>query len=204
MHTEAVAYLKKSDKTLGRLIERVGPITLTPNPKQNPYAALVESVVYQQLTGKAAATIFGRVKALYPKSKFPKPEDILKTKDTDLRSAGLSGAKTLAIKDIAQKTLDGVVPTSRVIQNWDNEKIIEHLTTIRGVGQWTVEMFLIFTLGRPDVLPSGDYGVRKGFALTYKKQELPTPKELLAYGEKWKPFRTAAAWYLWRSLDLNK
>lgn len=193
--------LAEMDRVLGRLIRQVGPMTLKPQLRQSPYEALVESVVYQQLTGKAAATIFSRVLEIFGTKKAPKPELILKTPDSAFRLAGLSGAKTAAIKDIAAKFIEGVVPTSRQIQKLSDEEIVNRLTAIRGVGPWTVEMLLIFKMGRPDVLPSTDYGVRKGFALTYRREELPTPKELLAYGERWRPFRTTAAWYLWRSLD---
>ncbi len=201
MDSKSVRALCKLDKTMAKLIQSVGPITLQPQLKQSPYEALVEAVVYQQLTGKAAATIFARVKALFPKQRFPKPKDILKTSAHKFRSAGLSAAKTAAIKDIAQKTIQKVVPSSKQISKLSNDEIMERLTSIRGVGPWTIEMLLIFKLGRTDVLPVSDYGVRKGFAKTYKRKELPTPKELSAFGERWKPFRTTAAWYLWRSLD---
>jgi 3-methyladenine DNA glycosylase/8-oxoguanine DNA glycosylase len=137
-------------------------------------------------------------------SRFPTPEELLNTPDERLRRAGLSRAKTAAMKDIAAKTLTGVVPSSREIARMSEAEIIERLTTIRGVGPWTVEMLLIFTLGRADVLPTTDYGVRKGFALTYGWKELPTPKELLEYGERWRPHRTTAAWYCWRALELPK
>lgn len=196
------------DRTLGRLIQTVhqkmDPIALVPQARQSPYQALVESVVYQQLTGKAAATILARVVGLFPKRRFPKPEDILATPDELLRSAGLSRAKALAIKDIAAKTLEGVVPTSRGISRLEDGEILSRLTSIRGVGPWTVEMLLIFKLGRPDILPVTDYGVRKGFALAYRKRELPTPRQLMEYGTRWQPYRTTAAWYLWRAADLGK
>src|SRR5262249_12254088 len=159
---------------------------------------------YQQLNGTAAATILGRVKAIYPNRRFPTPEEILETPDARLRAAGLSRAKSAAIKDIAAKTIAGVVPTSRAISKMTNAEIIERLSTVRGVGPWTVEMLLIFTLGRTDVLPVTDYGVRKGFAATYGWKQLPTPKELLEHGEKWRPHRTTAAWYFWRALELKE
>ena len=165
--------------------------------------ALVSAVAYQQLNGTAAATILGRVKALYPGRSFPAPEDLLRTPDEHLRGAGLSRAKVAAIKDIAAKTVAGVVPTSTAITRMDDGTILERLTTIRGVGPWTVEMLLI-KLGRPDVLSATDYGLRQGFALVYRRKELPTPAELLAHGEIWRPFRTVASWYLWRSVDLLK
>jgi 3-methyladenine DNA glycosylase/8-oxoguanine DNA glycosylase len=186
---------------MGRLIKKIGPCQWKPNKRRSPFETLVKSVAYQQLNGTAAATIFGRVKALYPGHRFPTPEDLLSTPDETLRSAGLSRAKVAAIKDIAAKTIEGVVPDSRTIARMDNEIILERLTTIRGVGPWTVEMLLIFKLGRTDVLPATDYGVRKGFAVTYKLKDLPSSKELLAHGEKWRPYRSFAAWYLWRALD---
>ncbi len=204
MTEAALKHLRSSDKIMGQLIRKVGPCALRPQHRRNPYESLIRSVVYQQLNGVAAATIFGRVKALFPESRFPTPNDLLETPDERLRGAGLSRAKTAAMKDIAAKTLAGVVPSSREIARMSEAEIIEHLTTIRGVGRWTVEMLLIFTLGRTDVLPVTDYGVRKGFALTYGWKELPTPKELLEYGERWRPHRTTAAWYCWRALDLPK
>jgi DNA-3-methyladenine glycosylase II len=159
-------------------------------------------VTFQQLNGTAAETIFSRVLALYPGQKFPTPEDLLATPDEKLRAAGLSRNKTAAVKDIAAKTLDGTVPDSRTIRKLSNEEILQRLTIVRGVGPWTVEMLLMFTLGREDVLPVTDFGVRKGFALTYGLAELPTPAALLAHGEKWRPHRTTASWYLWRAVDM--
>jgi DNA-3-methyladenine glycosylase II len=202
MDEETIRYLSNADKVLGRLIRKVGSCTLKPERNVSPFQSLVRSVAYQQLTGKAAATILGRVKNLFPTRPFPEPEDLVKIPDEQLRAAGLSRAKIAAVKDIAAKTLSGVVPDSKAIRKMSNEEILERLTTIRGVGPWTVEMLLMFRLGREDVLPATDYGVRKGFALTYKLDELPTPKELLAHGEKWRPYRTTAAWYMWRALDL--
>ena len=202
MNEETIRYLSKADKVLGRLIRKVGPCTLKPERNCSPFQSLVRSVAYQQLTGKAAATILGRVKNLFPTQRFPEPEDLLKTSDEQLRAAGLSRAKIAAVKDIAAKTLEGVVPDSKTIRKMSNEEILQRLTAIRGVGSWTVEMLLMFRLGREDVLPATDYGVRKGFALTYELEDLPTPQELLAHGEKWRPYRTTASWYLWRALDL--
>ncbi len=202
MNEETLQHLSAADKILARLIRKVGPCTLKPQRNCSPFQSLVQSVAYQQLTGKAAATILGRVKDLFPTQSFPEPEDLVNTPDEQLRAAGLSRAKVAAVKDIAAKTLSGVVPTSREIRKLSNEEILERLTSIRGVGPWTVEMLLMFRLGRPDVLPVTDYGVRKGFALTYKLDELPTPQELLAHGEKWRPYRTTAAWYMWRALEL--
>jgi DNA-3-methyladenine glycosylase II len=202
MNATAVKHLQRADQTLARIIKRVGPCPLAPRRGVPPWQALVRSVAYQQLNGKAAETIFSRFLALFPDTKFPTPEQIGAAPETRLRSAGLSRAKTAAIKDIAAKTLAGVVPPRRAIAKLSDAEIIERLTTIRGVGPWTVEMLLMFTLGRPDVLPATDYGVRSGFARVYGLKELPAPQELLAHGERWRPHRTVAAWYLWRALEL--
>ena len=201
MSEEAIKHLTQADKVLGRLIKKIGPCGWKPDKRRSPFEALVQSVAYQQLNGTAAATIFGRVKALYPGRRFPSPEELLATPDESLRGAGLSRAKVAAIKDIAAKTLTGVVPTSRAIARMESDLIVSQLTTIRGVGPWTVEMLLMFKLGRVDILPTTDYGVRKGFALTYGLKDLPTPTDLLEHGEKWRPYRSIAAWYLWRALD---
>jgi len=186
------------------VIQEVGPGDV-PFPRGvNPYRTLATAVAHQQLTGKAANTILGRVISLYPGKKFPTPQDLVRTPDRKLRGAGLSRAKVAAVKDIAAKTIEGVVPTPRAMAKMSDLEIIERLTSIRGVGPWTVEMMLIFTLGRPDVLPATDYGVRRGFAMTYRLRELPSPREVLAFGERWKPHRSAAAWYLWRATELLK
>jgi DNA-3-methyladenine glycosylase II len=201
MSAEAIQHLSRADKVMGRLIRQIGPCAWKPDRRPSPFQALVRAVTYQQLNGIAAKTIFGRVKALYPGKPFPTPEDLLATPDEMLRGAGLSRAKVASIKDIAAKTVAGVVPTSRAIARMENEIIIERLTSIRGVGQWTVEMLLMFKLGRTDVLPATDFGVRKGFSVAYKLKDLPAPKDLLAHGERWRPYRSYAAWYLWRALD---
>ncbi len=202
MTEEAILYLSKIDKTLARLIRKVGPCTIQVQKRRTPFHALVRAVTYQQLHASAAEAIFGRLKALYPGRRFPTPEEILATADEKLRTVGLSRAKTASIKDIAAKTIAGVVPTSRQIAKLSESEILERLTSIRGVGPWTVEMLLIFTLGRPDVLPVTDYGVRKGFARTYGWKDLPRPGELLEFGERWRPHRSTAAWYFWRAVEL--
>lgn len=199
----AIQHLSRADKTLARLIKKAGPCTMKLRRRRSPFEALVHSVAHQQLNGTAAATILGRVKALYPHRRFPTPHDLLATPDARLRQAGLSRAKIASVKDIAAKTIGRVVPASRAMAQLTDAQIIERLTAVRGVGQWTVEMLLMFTLGREDILPATDYGVRKGFALAYGWKELPTPKELLAYGERWRPYRSTAAWYLWRALELE-
>lgn len=201
MTTEAITHLKAVDKVMAGIIRSVGPCTLKPRRQISPFEALVQSVMFQQLNGNAAQTILGRFKKLH-NGRMPAPEELLKTSEEQLRAAGLSRAKVLAIRDIASKAVAGLVPDRAKARQLSDPQLVEILTEIRGVGPWTVEMMLIFTLGRTDVLPSTDYGVRQGFARAYKWKELPTPKELMAEGEKWKPFRTTAAWYLWRVLEL--
>jgi len=201
MHEAAIEHLTKADKVLARLIRRVGPCELMPRKRCSPFQALVQSVAHQQLNGTAANTILERVMALYPRRKFPTPDDVLATPDEKLRGAGLSRAKVASIKDIAAKTVEGVVPPARTIAKMPDAEILERLTTIRGVGLWTVEMLLIFKLGRLDVLPATDFGVRKGFAMAFVRDALPKPAELLEHGERWRPYRSIASWYLWRGLD---
>jgi 3-methyladenine DNA glycosylase/8-oxoguanine DNA glycosylase len=186
---------------MAELIARSRRYNITPAVSLRPFDALAESIAYQQLSGKAAATIFGRVRALYPKRKWLDPELLLATPDEKLRAAGLSRAKTAALKDLAAKTIDGTVPTGRALIRMTDDEIIMRLTTVRGIGRWTVEMLLLFDLGRPDVWPVDDYGVRKGFAKTFGRRQLPTPKQLMKFGEKWRPYRSVAAWYFWRALD---
>jgi 3-methyladenine DNA glycosylase/8-oxoguanine DNA glycosylase len=180
---------------------------------QNIFEALLESITYQQLNGKVAAIILERVKQLFPENSkrlrtrrglvtgFPTPEQILATSEERLLSAGLSRAKMLAIRDLAAKTLDGTVPTVKEAHRMSDDELVERLTAVRGIGRWTVEMLLMFRLGRPDVLPVDDYGVRKGFAVMRKLPDLPKPKQLLAYGERWRPYRSVASWYMWRAAD---
>jgi DNA-3-methyladenine glycosylase II len=198
----AVRALAAADPPLGRLIARVGPCRLELDAIQSPFASLAEAIVYQQLTGRAAATIHGRFVDLFRPRRFPRPADVLGQEDATLRSAGLSRAKVTALKDLAAKTLDGTVPPLRVLRRLDEEEIIEALTRVRGVGRWTAEMLLIFRLGRTDVLPAGDYGIRKGFRLAFGTRALPTPQQVLRRGERWRPYRTVASWYLWRALEL--
>ena len=166
-----------------------------------PFDALAESIAYQQLSGKAAATIWGRVRALYPRRKYLDPKLVLETLDERFRAAGLSRSKIAALKDLAAKTLDGTVPSARALARMTDEEIVTRLITVRGIGRWTVEMLLLFDLARPDIWPVHDYGVRKGFAKTFGRRKLPTPKQLLKFGEKWRPYRSVAAWYFWRALD---
>jgi 3-methyladenine DNA glycosylase/8-oxoguanine DNA glycosylase len=197
----AVGALARADPPLGSLIERVGPCVLELDAIQSPFASLAEAIVYQQLTGRAAATIHRRFVALFRPRRFPSPDDVLAAPDEALRAAGLSRAKVAALKDLARRTGDGTVPPLRALRKMEEEEIVERLTRVRGVGRWTVEMLLIFRLGRPDVLPAGDYGIRKGFARTFRTRALPTPRQVLRRGERWRPYRTVASWYLWRALD---
>jgi 3-methyladenine DNA glycosylase/8-oxoguanine DNA glycosylase len=186
---------------MAQLIRDSRRYDITPPVLIRPFDALAESIAYQQLSGKAAATIWKRVRALYPKGKWLNPAKVLATPDEMLRAAGLSRAKTAALKDLAAKTIDGTVPSGRALIRMNDDEIIARLTQVRGIGRWTVEMLLLFDLGRPDVWPVDDYGVRKGFAKTFRKRKLPTPKQLTKHGEKWRPYRSVAAWYFWRALD---
>jgi DNA-3-methyladenine glycosylase II len=203
-HELAHQHLANTDPRMAALIARSLPYNVKPALSIRPFDALAESIAYQQLSGKAAATIFGRVRALYPRRKYLDPEKILATPDKAFRAAGLSRNKIAALKDLAAKTIDGTVPSSRAIIRMSDEEIIARLITVRGIGRWTVEMLLLFDLGRPDVWPVDDYGVRKGFAKTFGRRKLPTPKELMKFGEKWRPYRSVAAWYFWRALDAPK
>ena len=208
---EAQAYLAARDAKLGALMERAGPFTMKLDPAPSPFESLLESILYQQLHGKAAATIHGRVREYFRGD--PTPELMLDTPDERLRAVGVSGNKIKAFKDLAAKTLDGTVPSHAAIKKLTDAEIIERLTAVRGIGAWTVEMLLMFRLGRPDVFPVTDYGVRKGFALTFMKvpksralaaADLPKADLMLRRARKWSPFRSVASWYLWRACDLAR
>jgi DNA-3-methyladenine glycosylase II len=222
----AIRELSAADPKLGRLIQRAGPFTMRIASAQSPFEALVESIVYQQLNGKAAATIHRRLlesfgPTLPPNSieatalaiglPHPTPQQILDCPNEQLRAAGLSANKALALRDLAAKTIDGTVPALAQIRRMSDEAILSHLTQVRGIGVWTVQMMLIFRLSRPDVLPVSDYGVRKGFALTFGKLkpadkvtplDLPKPAEMEKRAKKWHPWCSVASWYLWRACDL--
>ncbi len=203
-HKHAHQHIAATDPRIAALIARSLRYNIKPAPLIRPFDALAESIAYQQLSGKAAATIFGRVRALYPRRKYLDPEKILATPDESFRAAGLSRSKIAAVKDLAAKTIDGTVPSARAIARMSDEEIILRLTEVRGIGRWTVEMLLLFDLGRPDVWPVDDYGVRKGFAKIFGRRKLPTPKQLMKFGEKWRPYRSVAAWYFWRALEVPK
>jgi DNA-3-methyladenine glycosylase II len=198
---KAIDHIARTDPRFATLIKRSRRFDVIANKLVRPFDALAESIAYQQLSGKAAATIWGRVRALYPKRKWLDPALVLKTPDETLRACGLSRSKTSALKDLAAKTLDGTVPNRRELVRMSDEEIIERLTKVRGIGRWTVEMLLLFELGRLDVWPVADYGVQKGFAKTFGRRKLPTPKQFQKIGEKWRPYRSVAAWYFWRALD---
>jgi DNA-3-methyladenine glycosylase II len=195
----AMDTLAAKDPQLAPLIKEAEEFRIETDGTESPYEVLLESIAYQSISGKAAATIFARVRALGSNGRPPSPEEMLKLRKPVLRKAGLSGAKIEAMKDLARKTLSGVVPSHDQAERLSDEELVERLTSVRGIGAWTVEMFLIFRLGRPDVLPIHDLGVRKGWSITYGKKHMPKPKELLAFGERWRPYRTVASWYMWRA-----
>jgi DNA-3-methyladenine glycosylase II len=208
----ALAHLRAADKKLGALIDKVeGGFTLRLDATGPPFASLLESILYQQLHGKAAATIHKRVRLLYGDID-PHPQALLDTPEEALRACGVSGNKIKAFRDLAARALDGTVPTHKAILKMKDEEIVERLTQVRGIGTWTVEMLLIFRLGRPDILPVTDYGVRKGYALTFMRlpksravsaADLPKAEAMLKRARRWAPYRSVAAWYLWRACDLD-
>src|SRR2546421_12187639 len=200
-HDPAHRHLAATDPRMAALIARSKRYDVKAGSLVRPFDALAESIASQQLSGKAAATIWGRVRKLFP-GKHLDPKLVLKMPDRKLRAAGLSRSKVAALKDLAAKTIEGVVPSARALAKMSDEEIIEQLITVRGIGRWTVEMLLLFDLGRPDVWPVHDYGVQKGFAKTFGKRKLPTPKQLLKHGKKFAPHRSVAAWYFWRALDV--
>jgi DNA-3-methyladenine glycosylase II len=236
---EAIAHLRAVDPKLGALIDRtetIGGFTLTPRHTRSPFHSLFQAILYQQLHGKAAATIHRRVRLIYSSAEIrkaieagadhtqfadllddPHPQQLLDTPDDLLRAAGVSFNKIKAMRDLSARTLDGTVPTPAAIRKLADAEIIERLTAVRGIGSWTVEMLLIFTLGRPDVFHVTDYGVRKGYALTFQRvprgrsskpraltaAELPKPEVMLRRAKRWSPYRSVAAWYMWRACDLD-
>jgi 3-methyladenine DNA glycosylase/8-oxoguanine DNA glycosylase len=204
-HREAIAHLSKTDRRLARLIERIAAksieFRLNIEERETPYESLLEAIVYQSISGKAAKVIFGRIAALGANGRCPTPQEVLRVRKPALRKAGLSHAKIAAVRDLAQKTIEGVVPSVHEAHAMSDQELVDRLISVRGIGAWTVEMFLIFRLGRPDVLPIHDYGVQKGFAITYGKKAIPKPRELTKFGERWRPYRTVASWYMWRAVD---
>lgn len=201
MSRAAIAHLSTVEPRFGALIRRVGPKTLKPEPGRDLYEALVRAIAHQQLHGKAAEAILARFSALYPGGAFPSPDRVLATEDTLLRACGFSAAKLAAIRDICAKALDGTVPTRRQAARLSDAALIERLTAIRGVGRWTVEMLLIFTLGRPDILPVDDFGVREGYRVLFGLDAQPKPRALAEAAQTWSPHRSLATWYLYRAVE---
>ena len=197
----AEIYLSDADPVMRRLVRKHGPLGLKPRERRSPFESLARAIANQQLNGTAAASILKRFIGLFPGRRFPRAADLALVDDATIRAAGFSFAKIAALRDLAEKCGSGVVPTSRAMLLLSDEEIIARLTEVRGIGRWTAEMLLIFQLGRPDVFPVDDFGVRRGYALACGLKEMPRPKELLKHGEKWRPFRTAASWYLWREAD---
>jgi 3-methyladenine DNA glycosylase/8-oxoguanine DNA glycosylase len=196
----AVRELRKSDADLASVIERTGKRRPRIEPTHSLFEALGRSIVFQQLSGLAAGAIHRKYRALFPNHR-PDAKHLAKLSDAALRGAGLSGSKLASLRDLAKKTLAGEVPTFAEVQKMSDDDIIASLTKVRGIGAWTVHMLLIFRLGRPDVLPTGDYGVRKGFAKTYGKRKLPTPRDLEEHAERWRPWRSVGSWYMWRACE---
>ncbi len=197
--------LARVDPVLANLIRAAGKFTHVPNAEHTPFHALARAIAHQQLNGIAAESIFGRFVGLYSQgAALLEAELVLQTPDEKLRSVGLSYAKIASIKDLAAKTIAGTVPAHEILHTLENEEIIERLTQVRGIGRWTVEMLLMSRLGRPDVLPVDDFGVRNGFRLAYGLRGMPTPRALAEFGARWAPYRSVAAWYLWRAVDLHK
>jgi DNA-3-methyladenine glycosylase II len=198
LNSSGTDFLCNVDPVMARLIGRVGPMKLEPR-RLPPFQSLVQSIIYQQLSGKAAGTILGRFQALF--GQFPTPAQLLEIEPDQLRAAGLSRPKASYVRGVGERAAAGLLPTLITCDQLTDAELIQSLTQMKGVGRWTVEMFLMFNLGRPDVLPVYDLGVRKGFKIAYARRKLPEPEPLARFGEKWKPYRTTAAWYLWRAVD---
>jgi DNA-3-methyladenine glycosylase II len=199
-HRAAVRHLKGADPVMRRVIERVGPCRLDPEQRPDVFHALVRSIIYQQLNGAAAGSIYRKFKGLYPGKRFPTAADIAGTKDAAIRSAGISPQKLSYLRDLSVKAQDGTLEL-RKVRSLGDDDVVEHLTQVRGVGRWTAEMVLMFTLGRPDVLPVDDYGFRRAVQIEYKMRALPKPERLHKLAAPWRPYRTVGTWYLWQSLS---
>lgn len=202
--TKSLKAMLAEDRVLAALIKAAGRFDLKPQQHLNPYESLASAIAHQQLNGTAARRILERFRALYPEGAFPTPQQLLDTPADKLRGVGFSYAKIRALHDLAAKTIEGVVPTGEELGSLEDAAIIERLTAVRGIGRWTVEMMLMFQLGRADVLPVHDFGVRNGFRLAYGLRRMPTPRALEEFGQRWRPHRSRAAWYLWRAVDLSR
>jgi DNA-3-methyladenine glycosylase II len=198
---KAIRHLRKADPDLARVIAAAGPFEMKLNPARSVFAALARAIVYQQLSNKAAATIFDRVCAHFPRGHVGlTPERLLALSDAKIRGAGISRPKLKSLRDLARRSAAGEVPTLAQARRMEDAEIVERLVAVHGIGRWSAEMFLMFFLGRPDVLPVDDYSLRKAYAKAFNKRKLPTPQALETLGEKWRPYRTAASWYLWATL----
>jgi DNA-3-methyladenine glycosylase II len=204
MSKRIITQLSKQDAILGAVIEAAGPYTVKADLEGTPFQALARAIAHQQLHAAAANTILGRFINTVGGGTFPTPEQVLAAPEPVFRAAGFSGSKTAALKDLATKTLEGVVPDRATLLSLSDTQIIERLTQVRGIGRWTVEMMLMFQLGRPDILPVDDFGIRNGFRLAYGLRKTPAPKALALFGERWSPHRSTAAWYLWRAVELHR
>lgn len=204
MYQDSIRHLKRVDPVLAAVIDRIGPCRLEPRREGTHFDALVRSIVYQQLSGKAASTIHSRLQDLYG-GRAPTPAELLATPDEQLRAVGLSRQKLSYLKDLAAKVEEGVVPlASDVIDHLDDDAIIDRLVKVKGIGRWTVQMFLMFRLGRRDVLPDLDLGIQNAIRRAYRMRKQPGPKDVLRIGEKWRPHASIASWYLWRSLEADR
>jgi DNA-3-methyladenine glycosylase II len=204
MSRHIINHLSRADPVLAELIRAVGPCRLAPEGDCHPFQTLARAIAHQQLNGVAANTILGRLVNSCGAGVFPTPQQVLAASVESLRGAGFSFAKIAALRDLAEKTIAAVVPDAAILLELSDEEIITRLTQVRGIGRWTVEMLLVFQLGRPDVLPVDDFGVRSGFQAAYGLSRLPRPQALAAWGERWRPYRTTAAWYLWRAIELKR
>ena len=204
MSRHIINHLSGIDRNMGGLIGAVGAYGLELQEHCHPYESLAQAITHQQLHAAAAKSILARFVSTFGKGTFPTPEIVIATPSETLRTVGLSFSKIAALKDLAAKTIEGVVPDRRTLVRLEDEEIIARLTAVRGVGRWTVEMLLMFQLARPDILPVDDFGVRFGFQATYGLRKMPAPKALAIFGERWGPHRSAAAWYLWRAVELKR
>ncbi len=204
MSKRITTHLARTDPVMAGLVAAAGPYRLEPELECTLFRALVRAISHQQLHANAANAILKRFVSSCGQGDFPTPAEVLAAPKRKLRAAGFSLAKIAALKDLAEKTLAGAVPERASLEKSADEEIIERITQVRGIGRWTVEMMLMFQLGRPDVLPADDFGVRNGFRLAYGLRKMPPPRALLAFGERWRPHRSAAAWYLWRAVELSR
>jgi DNA-3-methyladenine glycosylase II len=202
--TRAAYKVLEADPVMAGLIAAAGPYRPEPMPDHPPFETLVRAIAHQQLHGVAAERILARFIDACGNGCFPRPQQVIDAADAQLRACGFSYAKIAALKDLAAKTIGGMVPARSELDTLSDLEIIDRLTEVRGIGRWTVEMMLMFQLQRPDILPVDDFGVRNGFRLAYRLRGMPRARALAQFGERWKPHRSLAAWYLWRANDLAR